>query len=353
MSQSDQKAQETTGSALVIHWLGARGSRAANRIWQADDQKTEIALLRPLAAAFGALTRARRSAYARGVLRSERANIPVISVGNLTVGGTGKTPFTRWLAERLIELGQKPAILHRGYGSDEPELHRQWHPDVPVLVGGDRVESVRQAQQAGATVVVLDDGLQHLRLARDLDLVLVSADHWDQPRRLLPAGRWREPISVLQDVSGIIVTRKAADRTQARSVAKELRQEAPRAVSAVASIQPLDFVRLTDGQKIDRALGDVAALCAIADPAAFADQLGQTGMRVTDLYAFDDHHEYTGTDLQLVRARAHGRTIVTTEKDAVKLRRIDPTLEAIVVRQKVTIEEGENDLLAAVRSVLR
>src|SRR5687768_14121405 len=222
---------EPASVALVIHWLGARGSRAATRIWQAEEARPEVTVLKPLAAAFGALTRARRSAYERGILRAERAAVPVISVGNLTVGGTGKTPFTRWLTERLLERGQKPAILHRGYGSDEPALHRLWHPEVPVMVGGNRVESVRQAVLAGATLVVVDDGLQHLRLARDLDLVLVSADNWHLPRRLLPAGNWREPLSVLQGVSGIIVPRKAASHATARAIAAELRFSARNAVS--------------------------------------------------------------------------------------------------------------------------
>ncbi len=351
MKRSEPAAE--TPTALVIHWLGARGSRAANRIWRAEETRPEVTIMRPFAAAFGALTRARRSAYARGVLRAEHATIPVISVGNLTVGGTGKTPFTRWLTERLLERGQHPAILHRGYGSDEPALHRLWHPDVPVLVGSDRVESVRQAERAGASVVVLDDGLQHLRLARDLDLVLVSADTWHLPKRLLPAGNWRESLSVLQDVGGIIVTRKAASVATARAVADELRGQARNAVTAVVSLELGDFITSRAGEIKAAPTGDVVALCAIADPAAFAAQLGGTGLRVAEVFAFDDHHEYTRTDLQLVKSRAHGRTIVTTEKDAVKIRRTDPSLDLVVVRQRVVIEEGETGLLSAVQSVLR
>src|SRR5688572_26333331 len=231
MSRKKPGPEPTPASALVIHWLGARGSRAAQRIWRAEEAKPEVTMLRPLSAAFGALTRARRSAYARGVLKVERAAIPVISVGNLTVGGTGKTPFSRWLTERLLERGQRPAILHRGYGSDEPALHRLWHPEVPVFVGSDRVESVKQAERAGATVVVLDDGFQHLRLARDLDIVLISADNWHLPKRLLPAGNWREPISVLQQANAIVVTRKAASRKAAGAVADALRSEARNAVT--------------------------------------------------------------------------------------------------------------------------
>jgi tetraacyldisaccharide 4'-kinase len=287
------------------------------------------------------------------VLHAERAEIPVISVGNLTVGGTGKTPFTRWLTERLLERGQQPAILHRGYGSDEPALHRLWHPDVPVLVGSDRVESVRQAQLAGATVVVLDDGFQHLRLARDLDIVLVSADNWHLPKRLLPAGNWREPISVLQQANGIVVTRKAASGKTARAVAEELRAETREAVIALASLELAEFMDLQDAGKKPAPTESVVALCAIADPAAFAAQLTAIGLAVAELFAFDDHHEYTKADLQLVQVRAHGRTIVTTEKDAVKIRRIDAGMAAVVVGQRVVIEDGETGFLSAVQSVLR
>jgi tetraacyldisaccharide 4'-kinase len=353
MSRSKPGPEPTPVTALVIHWLGARGSRAAQRIWRAEEAKPEVTMLRPLSAAFGALTRARRSAYARGVLRAERAAIPVISVGNLTVGGTGKTPFSRWLTERLIERGQHPAILHRGYGSDEPALHRLWHPDVPVIVGSDRIESVRQAERAGATVVVLDDGFQHLRLARDLDIVLVSADNWHLPKRLLPAGNWREPITVLQDANVIVITRKAVSAAAARTIAEEVKQETQNAVCAVAALNLGDLSDLRNGARKPPPNSDIVALCAIADPSAFATQLGAAGLRVAELFAFDDHHEYTRRDLRLVKTRAHGRSIVTTEKDAVKIRRIDPAMEAIVIGQHVKIEEGETALLSAVQSVLR
>jgi len=175
------------GDAYRVHRLGGAGVRA-HGVWTAPGSRPDVLALRALSGLYGAVTAARRSAYRTGLLPQTRVGAPVISIGNLAVGGSGKTPFSSWLVSELRTRGQTPALLHGGYASDEPALHRQWTPDIAVFAAKDRVTSARSAIAGGATIIVLDDGLQHSRLYRDLDLVLISADTWDQPRRLLPAG---------------------------------------------------------------------------------------------------------------------------------------------------------------------
>jgi tetraacyldisaccharide 4'-kinase len=158
---------------------------------------------------------------------------------------------------------------------------------------------------------------------------------------------------VLQDANVIVITRKAVSAAAARTVSEEVMRETQNAVCAAAALNLGDFADLRSGARKPPPNSDIVALCAIADPSAFATQLGAAGLRVAELFAFDDHHEYTRRDLQLVKTRAHGRSIVTTEKDAVKIRKLDPAMEVIVVGQQVKIEEGEMALLSAVQSVLR
>src|SRR5688572_14246190 len=143
-------------------------------------------MLAPFEQLYGGVIKLRNAAYDRGMFPVERVAVPVLSVGNIVAGGAGKTPVVRWLVEQLLARGRRPAILHGGYGMDEPKLHQQWHPEVTVIAERDRVAAARLAVDGGADVIVMDDGFQHRRLARDLDIVLVTADsdNWN----LLPRG---------------------------------------------------------------------------------------------------------------------------------------------------------------------
>jgi tetraacyldisaccharide 4'-kinase len=283
-------------------------------------------------------------------LQSERVRVPVISVGNLVVGGSGKTPVTGWLVETLRRGGQTPAVLHGGYAADEPALHRAWHPDIPVYAGKDRVASANEAIRNGATVLVLDDGLQHLRLARDLDLVLIAAEHWQQPRRLLPAGVWREELNTLRDVEVIAITRKAASHAEARDVAAEIQASTGGHAPCIIALKLEGFFHA--GLPSASPTGALLALSSIADPLAFARQLLQAGLEVSEVLAFGDHHEYRLEDLRVVRAAAKGRPVVTTEKDAVKLQALDPELDIWIARQTVVVETGRPQLDAALDAAL-
>ena len=187
----------------------------ARQVWAGEGGAVGAALrlaLAPAEAVFRGVVAARNGAYDRGWLRSERVDVPVISIGNVSVGGAGKTPFAAWLARRLADWGRKPAIALRGYGEDEIVLHRELNPDIPVFRGRRRVEAAREAVAAGRDVIVLDDAFQHRALARDLDLVLIPVEGWEPRPRVLPRGPWREGVQALARADLIVLTRKSATR---------------------------------------------------------------------------------------------------------------------------------------------
>lgn len=308
---------------------------------------TGRAALAPLELAFRAASRAHHALYDHRVRAARTAPVPVISVGNLRVGGSGKTPFAGWLVERLLDRGCAPALLHGGYGDDEPELHRRWHPDVPVLVGRDRAASARTAQEQGRDVVVLDDAFQHRRLARDLDIVLVAAEHLRAPVRLLPAGPWREPLSALGRAQLVVVTRRTASAAEAADAADRLRRHTADAPARVW-LRPERLVRhggdwkgaARGGPSARGVPREAVAVAGIADPALFFQNVRQAGVRLTDTLSFPDHHDYDAGDAGRMDAAAGGRPIVTTAKDAVKLESLPGPRDLWVLEQAVVVEQG-------------
>lgn len=281
-------------------------------------------------------------AYDVGVLRPWRAPVPVLSVGNLTVGGTGKTPFTRWLVARLQERGARPAILHGGYADDEPLLHRAWFPDIPVMAARDRRASAVAVVGQGADVLVMDDGFQHRRMARDVDLVLVAAEAWTGTAPMLPRGPWREGLRALQRADVLVVTRRSADADRARSVAGALARIVPRPVVRV-HLAPAGW-KTPAGTPRHGTPAECVAVAAIGQPEAFAQQARAAGAPIVDLLEFPDHYRYGPDDVAAIRRAARGRDLVTTAKDAVKLRKLlDPDL-LWVLDQQVVVEEGEDAL---------
>src|SRR5207248_6212920 len=200
------------------------------RVWFGDDILARAArvALAPSAALYRASIGVRGALYDAGVLTTHDPVLPTLSVGNVTVGGTGKTPVAAWIASQLVERGERPGIVLRGYGEDEPLVHARLNPTVPVIVAPDRVVGIAMARDAGATVAVLDDGFQHRRVSRAADLVLVSADRWSPSPRLLPAGPWREPLDALRRATIILITRKAAKDIEVDAVNSALATAVPR-----------------------------------------------------------------------------------------------------------------------------
>lgn len=289
------------------------------------------ALLTPLAWGYGALIRARNRAFDSGRLAIVRLPAPVISVGNLTVGGTGKTPFVMEIIRRLRACGARAAILTRGYGgsattaADEVLEYQLALPDTPVIVDSNRAAGGRRALDGGADVLVLDDGFQHRRLARDLDIVLIDAMNPWGGGRLLPAGRLREPTSALRRAGLIVLTRcEAVDAARTDALAAEARRLQPaapllRAVTHAAAIATLSGERL-DLEEL--AFERVLPVCAIGNPGGFLAMAHQLVGSAAPPLLWGDHHRYDRRDVARICDAARRQTadvVLTTRKDWVKL----------------------------------
>jgi tetraacyldisaccharide 4'-kinase len=304
----------------------------------------------PLESGFKAASGFRNRLYDKGVLPLQRAPIPVLSVGNLTVGGSGKTPFSAWLTGQLRSRGEKPALIAHGYGQDEKVLHRRWNPDCLVIAQEDRAYAAWKAAKKGATVVVLDDGFQHRRLGRELDIVLVSSG---TPRqvRLLPRGPFREDFTALQRAGVVILTQKGkADSTLEMEMrVQPFLREPPVKVAFVAA-----GWRDLEGEPATAPEGEYLAICGIGDPDGFSRVLEDATSRWGELIPFPDHHDYTWSDVQEIQSRLRGRTLVTTEKDAVKLHAFREDLPGLrVLHLKVEFLEGEERLWRHIEGMLR
>jgi len=313
-------------------WLYAREETPAQR-----------ALRAPLTLAsglYGAGARLHRAAYRRGWLRARRLSCTVVSVGNLTAGGSGKTPLAAWLAHGLRQRGYKVALASRGYGGrgrarvqvvsdghrvqaavseagDEPLLLAAHAPGVPVLVGADRsVVGLRAISLFGADVLVLDDGFQHHRLSRDVDVVVMDGRLGFGNGRLLPRGPLREPLAALAHAHAVGVV----DGPLPAADARRLEVVAPEARRFRARRRPVGVRPLRGGapEPVETLRGvDVGIVAGIARPDSLRATLTEAGARVVAERAFPDHHRYTARDLEGLTAATP--VWVTTEKDAVKI----------------------------------
>lgn len=288
--------------------------------------------LRAASVGYGAAIAARNLAYERGWKARHAVNVPVVSVGNITLGGTGKTPMVEWVARWCRTRGLRVAILSRGYGhtagmNDEGLVLEDNLPDVPHYQGADRVALARTAvEESASELLVLDDGFQHRRLARDLDLVLLDALDPFGLGALCPRGLLREPARSLRRAGMVVLSRADLVEPAARAA---IRARAERAAGplrwAEARHAPRDLI---DAAGAHHALTDldgprVAAFCGIGNPEGFRWTLGQLGTRLAGFRAFADHHAYTRADVQELGTWAEGLEAdlaLTTQKDFVKLR---------------------------------
>ncbi|MET0648072.1 MAG: tetraacyldisaccharide 4'-kinase [Pyrinomonadaceae bacterium] len=345
--------------------------------------------LAPLGMLYGAVARARLRLYRSGFLKSERVGAPVISVGNLTAGGTGKTPLVEWAATALAREGLRACVLTRGYGradesrrvvasdgarvlaevaecGDEPRLlAERLLGAAAVVCDRDRVAAARWARaELGAEVFVLDDGFQHLRIARDLDIVTLDATAPWGGGHLLPRGRLREPASGLARADCVVITRAelAADLEGLR--AEIARVSGGRPAVFTSRVRTLGLTPLSErgGAQAEMNLesvavgtvaleGSVAAFCAVGNPRAFFEHLRRDGFGLCHTRAFPDHHAYTRKDAEEVSREAAGRearALLTTAKDAVKLRGLDFALPCYVVETGLEFDD-EARLLSLLR----
>lgn len=315
--------------------------------------------LAPLEGAYRTLVALRGGLYDCGLLPSRATVLPAISIGNLSVGGTGKTPFAAYVARELRERGGRPAIVLRGYGGDEPLVHAALNPGAPVIVSADRVAGVARARVLGADIAVLDDAFQHRRAKRLVDVVLVSADRWTDARRLLPAGPWRESARALRRATLAVVTRKAVTSVDAEGVRNALVVAAPGLPVAIAHLTVGDLRDAAGpGSRPVAALqgARVHAIAAIGDPAAFLRQLEAAGATIVGTAIYPDHHPYTGHEITRLALDVHADALVVcTLKDAVKLAPHWPAGAPRLwyVSQQVVVEREGDALSALLDALLR
>lgn len=292
---------------------------------------------------YGLVVRLRNMAYDAGWNKVVKLPVPVISVGNLTTGGTGKTPTVIMIVQELVKLGRRPAVLTRGYKapengvSDEVLVIQEECPGVPVIINQDRVAGGRQAiEKFGADVLVLDDGYQHRRLARDLNLLLVDATSPMGIPGLLPAGSWREPPSGLRRADAIMLTRCEQVTPELADMAAGLLAEwrSPRVIFQ----QQTRVVGLFDaqGKRVSLAPGRVLAFAGIANPEGFVRTIESMGMSVASGCWYADHYQYDiNRDIARLNEIAESckvSAMVTTLKDWVKLRGGESTIPMYHVR---------------------
>jgi tetraacyldisaccharide 4'-kinase len=322
--------------------------------------------LRLASVPYGLAVGARNRLYDRGWLTTRRAPVPVVSVGNLTAGGTGKTPCVEYVARFYRHLDRRVAILSRGYGgedgrNDEALVLEENLPDVPHLQGADRVALARNAiEELDSEILVLDDGFQHRRLNRDLDLVLIDATTPWGHGYLLPRGLLREPTSSLCRADVIVLTR--CDQTPA-----ERRERLWQTIARIAPDVPVVEtthrpVELSNSDRESAPLdllreAPVAAFCGIGNPQAFRRSLFDLGAQMDDFRVYADHHVYSRADVEELRRWANGlptgAVVVTTQKDLVKLRLArlgDRSLWCLRIRLRV--ESGQDVLDERLQSVL-
>jgi tetraacyldisaccharide 4'-kinase len=317
-------------------------------------------LLWPLSVLYGGYVRIRASLYQNGWLKQERLRGKVISVGNLTVGGTGKTPMVLWLAEKLLAEGKRVAILSRGYRgtggtSDEIELMKhRLQGRVTFGVGKDRfAEGHRIEQQEPVDVFLLDDGFQHLSLARDLDIVMLDGSSKLKNQWLLPSGVLREPVSACRRADILVVTRKA-ERPDIEA------GDAQKYSIFYAQTRLLGFRRFgdhTDVQPMNGiSHGPFFAFCGIGNPQAFFDDLSRWEVPVAGESVFRDHHQYTTADLQRLEKaaqRAGAIGFLTTEKDAENIGRGKNTTIPIFVAVIDFVVSAESEFIATLEKKLQ
>jgi tetraacyldisaccharide 4'-kinase len=368
------------GSRLLARFVGRRGlegtiRKAFQDFWSSSSPKGEAArvistLFAPLSCLYSLVQRLRRMLYRKGLLPKRRVGLPVISIGGLRVGGSGKTPFALWMARKLSDRGCRVVLLTRGYGrkkkqgtilltrdtmkqwspldsGDEPYLLAQGLPDVPVAVDADRYRAAGIAgTRFSPDLFLLDDGFQHLRLARRLDIVLVPEDEDLSGMACLPKGPLREPLSALKDADVLVFV--SPDRgTQRNQREPNDTPWQPLGIDVPAyraRLVPSGLYWLEDQSRVearDLQGHKILAFCGIARPTAFWRTLDGLGIRIDRRKDFPDHHPYSEQDHQdLLRLLSDSDCAVTTEKDAVKVSRYRwPARKVLFVRLDLILED--------------
>jgi tetraacyldisaccharide 4'-kinase len=333
--------------------------------------------LAPLSGLYEFVVGRRDALYRSGVFKQQRVDAPVISVGNLTVGGTGKTPLVRWIAERLADDGKRVCIVTRGYrrnskgrvtvsdgseilatldeaGDEALMLAESLKTKVAVICDADRVAAAQFAiENFRSDVIILDDGFQHRRIARDLDIVLIDATSPWASGHLLPAGTLREPVSGLKRADCFVVTR--AETPTDLDAAREQLQRINSAVPVFSSaIKLTGFRELSDRASAEPGKITLAAFCAVGNPQSFFSLLKHEDFKLNHSQTFRDHHRYSQSDISSLE-KAAGSTgaqaLITTAKDAVKLRSLKFKLPCYVAEIEIDLQPADRFLQLISRTI--
>jgi tetraacyldisaccharide 4'-kinase len=319
---------------------------------------------------YAAAMRLRRWAYRTGIAKSHAAGVPVICVGNLTTGGTGKTPMVVWVVRLLQQAGHRPAILTRGYRGEAPAAAASGTPDdglggsdearllaaltaAPVMVDGDRVAGAARAVAGRADVLVMDDGFQHRRLRRDLDIVLIDAGDPFGLGHCLPRGLLREGPSALADAHAVVITH--SDEAALDDLAR-LAALAPRASHYAAVHVPKCLLDETGARRpLGELLGrPVLAFAGLAAPDHFFAALEHLGAHLAVRRALPDHAAYTQSvldELAAAAVAAKADMLVTTQKDHVKLAPLHAAMPVWQLAVEMDITDGRESLVARILEV--
>jgi tetraacyldisaccharide 4'-kinase len=348
------------------HWiLGVMSGRT--RGVGAAATRAALALAEP---AYASAAARRNRRFDDGTREIKRLPRPVISVGNLTTGGTGKTPAVQWLVRELQARGHKPGVLLRGYGksadavaSDEEALLRE-SLRVPVVADADRFHggTAMLAASPEVSVIVLDDGFQHRRLARDVDIVLIDATNPFGFDHVLPRGLLREPVAGIARADLVLLTRSnQVEPASITQIETRIREYQPAARIIRTTHAPAAFCIGDDRLPIDALRGArVFAVSGIGNPAAFEHSLSDAGLNVVGTRRFGDHHVYRDADVAAVVAEAqaaHATHVLTTEKDWVKLAALPGVRSSALPMVRLAIElsmspDDRHNAIARIESTL-
>ena len=324
-------------------------------------------VLPPLSLLYGAVTRTRLSLYRRGTFQTTKLDRPVISIGNITTGGTGKTPLVEYVARTIAAQGKKVCILTRGYGRKDPHLQvivsdgygvlaspseagdepyllaTKLTGQAAVISSADRIAAGQEAiKDFGTEVFVLDDGFQHLRVARDLNIVCIDATNPWGGGRLLPYGRLRESLDGLKRADCFVLTR--CDQVESvEALRAEIVELTGRPIFE-SRMRPLRVTSLKNGPETIALPGRVGAFCAVGNPSSFFESFTRLGHELGLERAFADHHAYSQSDVdelhQLTR-QTGANALITTAKDAVKLKGLAFSLPCYVLEIEIVIDDAD------------
>jgi tetraacyldisaccharide 4'-kinase len=337
--------------------------------------RAAVIALTPLSGLYGVAMKTRRALYQRGLFHVHKIGVPVISVGNLTTGGTGKTPLVEWIARALAKQQKRVCILTRGYGrqhpgsrvlvsngseilsdareaGDEPLLlAEKLKGEAAVICDADRIASARGAiKNLGAELFILDDGFQHLRMARDYNIVAIDAINPWGNRRLLPAGNLRESPDQLVRADCIVITR-ADDVAQTEALKSEVDRLSKGRPVFLSRMKIAGLRKLTSSASANELKSEpVAAFCGVGNPESFFAQLRRDGYTLRHTRVFPDHHYYTQEEIDALVSESSqrgARALLTTAKDEVKLRSLRCEMACYVFDVAIEIE-GESKFLALI-----